>query len=283
MSALLFIYWLAFSAKIEMPAWINTFIWTVIDVFAQGLKPTPFYKDITPVLPVLTSGVFIIITYFANCIMLLLENNHKRFLNCVDNYKAGLEKTVNEELHKDFLEGLKKIQFLLVKIKIVVTKHNSYLTAMTDEEVDAEKMEKDIGKLILSTLNSEIILKKGFSDGSVYFLLSDLTKSKEFFSTLVSKSSKLINAYIKPKLDIGFYCGGELFEELAQYDEKSNYLNRILNLKISNKIVITPKFKVYYDNIMPDYYTYSVLGEYNLTDEICGANGTMLHAIQRKN
>lgn len=281
LASLFFIYWLVFSAKVIMPDWLNTFIWAVIDFFAQSFKGTPLYKDIIQILPVLASGVFIILTYFANCVLLFLENNHRRFQNSVVNYKINLEKTINEELQKDFKNELMKTNFMVVKIKIAVTKHVSYLNVI-DDGVDPMELEKEIEKLILNEVKSESVIKKGISKGSVYFLISDLANSKLFFESLVSTSSNLIGRHINQKTNIGFYCGAEVFKDIEQFDEKSDYIDRVLSLKISNRIVIAPAFKVFFDYILPNYYDYNVMGEYNLSANPNESLNVMIHSIKRK-
>lgn len=281
LASLFFIYWLVFSANVIMPDWLNNFIWAIIDFFAQNFKGTPLYKDIIPVLPVLTSGVFIILTYFANCALLFLENNHKRFQNTVVNYRINLEKTINEELQKDFKNELKKTSFMVVKIKVAVTKHVSYLT-VDDDGIDPVQLGKDIEQAILNAVKSDSIQKKGLSKDSVFFLISDLANSKSFFENLVSVSSNLIGRHISQKMNIGFYCGAEVFKEIEQFDEKSAYLDRVVSLKLSNRIIITPAFKVFFDYILPNYYDYNVMGEYNLSTDPNKTLNVMLHSIKRK-
>lgn len=282
MAILMFFYWFAYCGKVVMPDWLNNFVWNVINFFAQGYKDTPAYKDNLEILPVLTSVIFGVLTYLANCLLVFLENNHKKYKQSVIDYKKNLEKTINNELHKDFVKELKRTSFMLVKIKIVVEKHTSYLTAMTDEDMNPEGLEKEIEKYILASVKSGLLHSKGKTENSVYFLLANLDNSKEFFAELVTKSSELIKSHLRPKMNIGFYCGAELFNDLGELDEKSAYLDRVLNLKIPNKIVVTPRFRIYFDNIAKNIYDFNVLGEYNLSADVDIVQNTMLYSLQRK-
>lgn len=282
MAILMFFYWFAYCGKVIMPDWLNSFVWSVINFFAQSYKDTPVYKDNIEILPVLTSVIFGFLTYLANCLLVFLENNHKKYKQSVENYKENLAKTINQELHKDFLHELRRTSFMLVKIKIVIHKKTSYLTAMTDDDVNSEQLEKEIEKYILASVKSGILHSKGKTDDSVYFVVSNLNNTKEFFAELVTKSSQLIQSHIRPKMDIGFYCGVELFNDLSEFDEKSSYLDRVLNLKIPNKIVATPRFKIYFDNIVPSLYDFKVLGEYNLSADEDIVKNTMIYSLQRK-
>ena len=93
------------------------------------------------------------------------------------------------------LLGIAGLVLMLVKIKVVAEQHVSYLTAMTDTEVNSRELEKEIEKLILESVQSNIVYKKGEADGSVYFVISSIKDSKEFLTELVEQSSKLIKNY----------------------------------------------------------------------------------------
>lgn len=283
LASFFFVYWLLFSAKVNMPEWLNTFAWAITDYFAGSLKGTAQYKELVPVLSVLTSGIFIILTYVCNCIMLFLENNHKKFVAGVENYKTNIEKQINHELHSDFLSELRKASYLLVKIKIIVNKHKSYLTAMTDDATSVEDFELKLHKQIMNSMNSNLIVKKGLTSGSVYFVIEDLKNSKLFFEELVSKATPIIKEALKPKLNISFYSGAELFNTSAEMQRTSFYIEKILSLKISNRIVAAPKFKIYYENLYPNDYIFSVVGEYNMSLIDGKIDNVMMHSFKRKN
>ena len=157
MAVLFFIYWLVFSARLTMPYWLELFVWNVIDFWAQGIKGTPLYREIVPILPVLVCGIFVVITYFLNCFIVFLESNHKLLNQKVEDYKQNIAKKINEELHHDFINELKKNSHMLLKIKISATMHSSYLTAMTDVQVDTDKLED---KLIYSSYDNSLPLQK---------------------------------------------------------------------------------------------------------------------------
>ena len=282
MASLLFVYWLLFSAKIVLPDFIVSFLWAVIDFFAQGIKNSNLYTEITPILPVLASGVFVVLTYLCNCLMLFLENNHIRFQNCVQTYKHNLEKTINQQLHDSFVEDLKKNEYLLVKVKIDIEKQISYLTANVDSDVDVNYIEKQILSSILSFIPAELVAKKGMSADSIYFLIADFDKSREFFSILASRAARCINDFIKPKLKISFFAGTEVFEDLAEFEKKSIYVDKLLSLKVTNKIVASPKFKLLFENLYSDYFSFNVLGEYNLSDNPNKSSYVMMYSLHRK-
>ena len=282
MASLLFVYWLIFSAKLVLPDFIDKFMWAIIDFWAQSIKGTELYGEIIPILPVLASGIFIILTYICNCLMVFLENNHIKFQNCVQAYKHNLERTINEELHNSFISDLKKTAYMLVKIKIDIEKQTSYLTANIDSSIDVDNIEHQVVSSILSSVPSEFVVKKGMSDGAIYFLIADFEKSKEFFTILVSRATNCINNFMQPKLKISFFSGAELFEDLAQFDEKSTYVNRLLSLRVANKIVVTPKFKLLFDNLHKDYFSFNVLGEYNLSNNSQNRRDVMMYSLHRK-
>ena len=282
LASYMFIYWLLFSAKVPLPEWLSVFSWGVIDMCAFGFKNTPLYKEIIPILPVLASGVFIIATYLINCLYSFLESNHRKYQACVENYKEHLASNINKELHNDFIKDLKRTAYMLVKIKIVVKYQKSYLTAMTDTPVDENALAKKIENEILASVNSPAIQKKGMQNDTATYLITNFEQAHDFFVELVNQSSRLISKEIKPKVDIGFYCAAQLFNDLSEASATASYVDRMIDMKITNKIVVTPRFKVYFENIFPDSFYFSVQGEYNLSEDPDLVKNIMIYSIKKK-
>ena len=283
MAIFMFIYWILYLAKINLPDGLNNFAWGTIDFFFQWYKSSKQYEQVIDIMPALCSVLFGAVTYFLNCTLVYLENNHKKFQKTMNDYRLKLEKDINTQLHKDFLDELKKSSYMLVKISIEVQNHESYLTAMTDENLDIDAIKKEIEQCILAAVKSDYLSNKGRDENGVYFLLSNIQNSRDFFTELVQKSSQLIKTYLRPKMTINFFCGAELFNDASEFQAKSDYLDRVISLKIPNKIVITPRYKLYFENLFPSMYAFKVLGEYNLNPNkgLEGKN-TMLYSMQRR-
>ena len=283
MAVLFFIYWLVFSARLTMPYWLELFIWNIIDFWAQGIKGTPLYQEIIPILPVLVSGIFVVITYFLNCFIVFLEANHEHLNKKVDDYKHELAKKINEELHHDFISELKKNTHMILKIKIAATMNSSYLTALNDVQIDTAKLQEKLQNAILESMNETYIESKGISNGALYFLLKDISRSKDFIVNLVTNSSRIIKPEIVPKLEIAFYCAVDLIDNIADVAAREAYLDRVLNIKIKNKIIATPKFKIYFDTLLPSAYHFDTLGQYNIELTQDGKlSSVMIYALRRK-
>lgn len=277
-----FIYWLIVSAKIMLPDWLNSFAWSVIDFLAFAIKGTPTYQSNIPVLPVYTSGVFILLTYLTNCLMDLLDNNHRQFKNYVNVYKSNIEKQINVKLHDDFLKELKKVSYMGIKMRVDVVKHESYLTAAADENIDTEALQTEIQTKILSSVTSPYIQSKAISNNSVSLLINDFDNAQDVIAELVAKSAGIINQKISSKLDIVFYCGIELFNDMSEFEATSKYLDKILSLKIRNKVAVTPKFKVFFENIFPNAYYFDTTGEYNVSNNPDVVKNVMFYSVRRK-
>lgn len=282
LSILFFVYWLIYSANIGLPDWFNLFIWSVIDFLARDIKDTNFYDEVKQILPVFASGVFVLATYFANCFMVFIESNHKHFDESVENYKRKLAKTINEELHSDYINTLKKTSYMLIKLRITAIKQESYIDTSNETDIDTEKVISEIYSAMLSALNDYNVKQKGLAENSLYFLLSDFTHSKEFLTSLVSTATENIKLQLRPKLDISFYCAVHLFDTLSELTEAQNYLNKILNTKIKNKIVVTPKVKLYFDELAPSLFQFDVVGEYSLNDDCSDSKVVKLYSLKRK-
>lgn len=283
MAVLFFIYWLVFSARLTMPYWLELFVWNVIDFWAQGIKGTPLYREIVPILPVLVCGIFVVITYFLNCFIVFLESNHKLLNQKVEDYKQNIAKKINEELHHDFINELKKNSHMLLKIKISATMHSSYLTAMTDVQVDTDKLEDKLQKAILASMHEPYIQSKSIDNGSLTFLLNDISMSKDFIINLVTNASRLIKPELVPKLEVAFYCAVDLLDNLVDLQAKELYLSRVLNIKIKNKIIATPRFKLFFETIYPSAYHFDTLGQYNIESEHDGKlTSVMIYSLRRK-
>lgn len=277
-----FIYWLIVSAKIVLPDWLNSFAWSIIDFLAFAIKGKPAYQSNIPVLPVYTSGVFILLTYLTNCLMDFLDNNHRQFKNYVNVYKSNIEKQINVKLHDDFLKELKKVSYMGIKMRVDVVKHESYLTAGTDENIDTDALQKEIQTKILSSVTSPYIQSKAISNNSVSLLLNDFDNAQDVIAELVAKSAGIINQKISSKLDIVFYCGIELFNDMSEFEATSKYLDKILSLKIRNKVAVTPKFKVFFENIFPNAYYFDTTGEYNVSNNPDVVKNVMFYSVRRK-
>ncbi len=83
-------------------------------------------------------------------------------------------------------------------------------------------------------------------------------------------------------MKINFCCAADVFDELIEFEEKSNSLDRVLTLKIFNKIIVTPRFKILFDNLYSDMFAYKVEGEYNLSNNPQKPKNTMIHSLQRR-
>lgn len=277
-----FIYWLLYNGNVPLPDAFTTCSWQIIDAFTFGLKRLPIYSELLPVLPVLVSVIFIVVTYILNCLIEIIESNRIFVKKQIDNKRIKLEKKINTELHKDFLNELKLYKFMLVKMKVIAEKQESYLTALNENNTDTVVLASSIQKNVYFSVNSPYIKQKTFDNGTLSFLIEDFEHSKDFISELVGKSVSIINKELCPKVDISFYCGAELFHNVDEYDATVKHLDKILNLKIKNRISVTPKFKVYFENLLPDEYIFDMTGEYNLSDNPDVIKNITLHSIRRK-
>ena len=167
-------------------------------------------------------------------------------------------------------------------MRINVIKEDSYLSAFSENDFDAEELARNIEDKILATTNSSFIQRKGFDKGALSFLLSDISHLKDFISLLVNVSSSVINENIRPKTNIEFYCGLDLLKENESPIPVARYLDKIIGLKIKNKIVVTPRLKLYFEKLMPDEFKFDLAGEYNVSDDPDLVKEVMLHCITRK-
>ena len=243
MSVLFFIYWLLYAFGFEnFPKPLNNIVWGSVDLFFGWWMSSAQFKEVVDILPVLSSILYGILAYLINCTIVSFGNIQKEVKKTAENYRQNLENKINSQLHSSFLDDLKTNSFMLIKIKTDVSIKTSYLT------------------------NPNAVVDN----------------SKDFLTQVVNTSVSSINKYLKENTTVSFYCCAEVFSDLKEFEEKSVYLNRVLALKISNKIAITPKFKMYYENLFPSFYYFKVLGEYNLNASSDNTKNTTLYTIQRK-
>ena len=119
-------------------------------------------------------------------------------------------------------------------------------------------------------------------NNSVYFVITDFEKARDFMLQLVNTSADKIKAQMRPKITIGFYCGVEIYNDIQEKDDIKTYLDKIVDLKITNKIAATPRFKLYYENIYPTYFRFDLMGEYNLSKSEDSPKNIMIYSIKRK-
>lgn len=277
-----FIYWLLYSANIPLPQLITDFSWAIIDLFAFPLKSKPIYTELVPTLPVVTCAIFIFFTYFLNCLISFIESNQNLVKDISVKNRIALEKKINTQLHKSFIDELNQYKYAMVKIKIVATQQESYLNSLNTEPVDTIGLAKKIENSILESFNSEFVVKKGTDENSLFFIINDLKNLKNVVTQLVLVSTQFINKELRPKLSIDFYCGVDIATDNLQFPNIAGYLDRVINLKIRNKILVSPRFKVYFENVLPDEYHFNMAGEYNLSEDPLLVKEVTLYHITRK-
>ena len=283
MSVLFFIYWLLYAFGFDnFPKPLNNIVWGSVDLFFGWWMSSAQFKEVMDILPVLSSILYGILAYLINCTIVSFGNMQKEVKKTAENYRQNLENKINSQLHSSFLDDLKTNSFMLIKIKTDVSIKTSYLTNPNAVVDNSKDIEKNIEETILNSIDSPNILKKGLDNSSLYIVISNLAASKDFLTHVVNTSVSSINKYLKENTTVSFYCCAEVFSDLQEFEEKSVYLNRVLALKISNKIAITPKFKMYYENLFPSFYYFKVLGEYNLNASSDNTKNTTLYTIQRK-
>ena len=121
-----------------LPAWLESFVTYLCDIFTVAHIGPQRSREIQDILPVITSIIIGIITYLANCLMILLERHHKKYHQAVDKYKTLVQNNVNRQLENDFHFELRKSKLMLVKVKVIAEQKVSYLTALTDEKYDTD-------------------------------------------------------------------------------------------------------------------------------------------------
>lgn len=282
LATLTFLFWILNSAKVALPSFLNDFLWKVCDFFAVFYLNSSKYRELHELLPVITSVILGVIAYLANCLMVFLECNHKKYHEAVYHYKKFVQKNVNKQLENDFHTELRKSTLLFVKIKVCAEQKTSYLTAATDEIHDTDTISKNIEERILNSISHSYIKQKGKTNDSIYFLLNNFDNTKAFFSEVVENATKIINENLKPKLDIAFYCGCELLNDSSELQAQDKCISKMFGMKLANKIIVTNKFKVFYENLYKDMFDFSVQGEYNLNDSDVEVVNTMLYILQRK-
>ena len=277
-----FIYWLIFSANLRLTDALETFTWGIIDFVVLPIKHTKVYSEMTPVLPVITCTVFILSTYVINSVIDILDSYSKILKDCSIKSRLKLEKKINAELHKSFIDELKVYKYLILNFKISVTKMESYLSALNQDTIDTDSLEMSIQNKILASISSPFIVKKQLDNGAATFLVSDFTHAKDVISDIVGKSVSIITHEMRDKIDIHFYCAADLLKESDYPSFSLKNTSKILSSKIKNKIVVTPRLKVYFENVLPTEFNFSVAGEYNMSDDPDLLQNEMLYFITRK-
>ena len=264
MSVMFFLYWLIISMRITLPAFINGFFLFWINLVSNAFKDVYFYKNITMLLPLVVSVMFIVLTYLLNCVMVYIEQSHSNYKKYVENYKQNLEKTINMQLRRNFINELTRTNYFLTKMRLQIKTLNSYLHEPLPEE-DCRNLEDRILRSILNAMNHPYIINKGMDGNNIYFVCNDMRLAAEFYTHFVAKSIAYINKYMQEKISINFYCAVDVFDFENEIKFKLLELNKILDLSIRNKILVSPRFKVYYQELYPGYFVFKLLGEYNFS------------------
>lgn len=280
LSIVYFIYWLIVSMKIILPDFINNILLIPINMIGSQIKNAPEFKDVLFLLPVAVSLLFIILTYLLNCVLQYVETSHKNYLKFVDDYKANLETKINTQLKKNFVQELSKTGYYAAKIKIEVESPQSYLkeSLSKDEQI---ALENKIITEISDSMNYDSIIKKGIAADSAYFICSEPKNAADFFTSFVNRTVKIINKNLQEHVKINFYCAIDVFDTQYEANFKLIELDKIINLKIKNKILVAPRFKTYFKELYPGYFTFKLLGEYNFSKNNFKSNYINIYTLHR--
>ena len=275
-----FIYWLILSIKITLPEVINNLFLIPINMLGAKIQNAPEQNDVLFLLPVAVSLVFIILTYLLNCILQFVEFSHKNYLKFVEDYKADLEIKINTQLKKNFVQELSKTNYFATKLRIAVESPESYLKESMSKEAQIE-LENRIIQEISDSINDGVI-KKGTNASDAYFISSEPKNAVDFYTGLVQKTIKIINKYLSGQIKINFYCAIDVFDTEYEANFKLIELDKIINLKVKNKILVAPRFKTYFQELYPGYFTFKLLGEYNFSKNNYKSHYINIYTLHRR-
>ena len=276
-----FIYWLIVSIKIPLPEAVNNLFLAPTNMINAQIPNFPNVKDVFLLLPIAISLIFIILTYLLNYILQFVELIHKNYLNFVDTYKTILEMKINTQLKQNFIKELNKSVFLATKLKIEAESPNSYLRNTLSKK-NLTALENKITKEILEEIKDVSIIRKDFSEANAYFIAAIPQNTALFFTTFINKTVQIINENIKERVKINFYCAVDIFDTENEANYKLAELDKVINLKVPNKILVAPRFKTYYKELYPEYFTFSLLGEYNFSKNNYKSKCINIYTLHRK-
>lgn len=281
LSVLFFLYWLLISMSITLPVFIDAFFVLVVNIAGEAIKNTPFYENLVFLLPLVVSMFFIAVTYLFSCLLVYVEDSHKKFKKYVQEYKANLEQSINKQLRRNFITELTKTNYFITKIRIQVKTLNSYLHEPMPEE-DCRTLEQKIITGVCNLMNqSNLYTKELVGTDSAYFVHTDLRLASEFYAYLVQKVVSLINRYMIDKISINFYCAVDVFDNENELKYKLAELDKIVDLKVRNKILVSPRFKVYFQELYPGYFVFKLLGEYNFSQTSYRSQYVNIYTLHR--
>ena len=264
LALLFFIYWFIATIGVPLPDFISGFFLMWTGLVGDILKNTENHQDLLKILPLIVSAFFVAMTYIINCCMTYIENSHKKFKKYVADYKANLERTINEELKKSFVGELQKSTMLIARVKIEVKPVTSYLKEPLTE-VEAEKLQKTIMKEICNSIQEDYIIVKELENETAYFLCGRLGRAPEFFANFVQNATSFIRKYLTEKATINFFCAVDVLSHENEVNYKLAELDNILSLKVKNMILTAPRFKTYFDELYPGRFNFKLHGEYNFS------------------
>ena len=73
----------------------------------------------------------------------------------------------------------------------------------------------------------------------------------------------------------------QLLESKEQLAEEFAFIKKLHNTKIKNKVLVSPKFKMYFDEMFPKMYQFDVVGQYNFAPEGTEVKNVMVYALRR--
>lgn len=276
---LTFIYWFLSNLKISLGVFLDNFVLGVVGFFTAFFKNTSFYNQTLEIQPIAVSVLLAIFAYLLNLLTELIDKLHNMYKQAVYTKRVRLENKINKQLQKEFLKELNTYELMLVKVKIDADDLSTYLTHNINGKPDKDSLVLNVVNDIFMSFSPKHSVQKGKTANEMFYLVSNLSDSKDFFNELVDITTTVVNKNKRPNLKIKFFCAADLLDDIREFDTKQKITDEIIDLQIENKIIVTPEFKLFHEIMYRDKYTFSAHGEYNLPTK---KSQVMLHSLKRK-
>ena len=281
MSVLFLVYWLIISMHIVIPPFVNAFFMFFNSIVESFIKDSPVYHQLVVLIPIIVSFIFIVLTYALNCLSTYVETMHKQYIEYQNKQKKLLEQTINNQLKQAFITELSNSNYILIKLKIEVTEQESYLHQF-DDKLNVDEITCKICGEILEKTTSPYITDKGLDCKHIYFITTAPAHASEVFKQIVDNSIDAIGKNATDRAGVSFYCGAVIYDTEQETPEKLATLERILSLGLKNRIIVPGRFKTYFSELYPDFFTFKNAGEYNLIGTSYKSAYTSVYSLQRK-
>lgn len=209
------------------------------------------------------------------------KNKQNNFINNnkMPEVDISIKKPIKQQIQHE-AEPPKLVLLLAPQVSKMNRRQND--TDLTFQEV--QEWKQRITKKLLESLQYSKPSQKGFYRKNLFLLYNDFFYINELIQHIKPTLAPIIKEYEKYGITIKFCIVlSVLSSSSASIEKELDLMDIILSLNFYNKVMLTQRFKLTYENMNKQPYNMKFKGEYNLSKNLTITNNQPLYVLEDQN